>query len=105
MSTKKIQILGSMVPQSDWAQTDETKIDYVKNKPELGELATKDTVEKNDLATDVQESLNKVEEASETAAEAKTIAEGRAPAYTYGTTDLTAGSSSLATGTLHFVYE
>lgn len=30
---------------------------------------------------------------------------GAAPAYTYGTTDLTAGSSPLATGTLYFVYE
>jgi hypothetical protein len=30
---------------------------------------------------------------------------GKAPAYTYGTTDLTAGTSELATGTLHFVYE
>lgn len=34
---------------------------------------------------------------------------GKVPAgqlpYTYGTADLTAGSSSLATGTLHFVYE
>lgn len=30
---------------------------------------------------------------------------GAAPAYTYGTADLTAGSSSLATGKLYFVYE
>ena len=30
---------------------------------------------------------------------------GGAPAYSYGTSDLTAGSSSLATGKLHFVYE
>ena len=30
---------------------------------------------------------------------------GKAPSYTYGTADLTAGSSSLATGTLYFVYE
>ena len=30
---------------------------------------------------------------------------GAAPAYTYGTADLTAGSSSLATGTLYLVYE
>ena len=30
---------------------------------------------------------------------------GAAPAYTYGTTDLTAGSSALPTGTLYFVYE
>lgn len=40
-----------------------------------------------------------------TATEAKAIAEGRAPAYTYGTTDLIAGSSPLAAGTLYFVYE
>lgn len=30
---------------------------------------------------------------------------GAAPAYSYGTGDLTAGSSSLATGQLYFVYE
>lgn len=28
-----------------------------------------------------------------------------APAYTYGTSDLTAGSSNLPTGTLYLVYE
>lgn len=30
---------------------------------------------------------------------------GAAPAYTYGTTDLVAGSSTLTTGKLHFVYK
>ena len=30
---------------------------------------------------------------------------GYAPAYTYGTEDLTAGTSTLATGTLYFMYE
>lgn len=30
---------------------------------------------------------------------------GAAPAYTYGTTDLTAGTSPLETGKLYFVYE
>jgi hypothetical protein len=30
---------------------------------------------------------------------------GGAPAYSYGTSDLTAGSSALTTGQLHFVYE
>lgn len=30
---------------------------------------------------------------------------GAAPAYTYGTEDLKAGTSALTTGTLHFVYE
>ena len=29
----------------------------------------------------------------------------KAPAYTYGTDDLTAGTSALATGTLYFRYE
>ena len=29
----------------------------------------------------------------------------KAPAFTYGTEDLTAGTSHLATGSLHFVYE
>ena len=29
----------------------------------------------------------------------------KAPAYTYGTTDLTAGSSALATGTMYLCYE
>lgn len=33
------------------------------------------------------------------------LAASKAPAYTYGTTDLTAGTSELATGTLYFVYE
>lgn len=31
--------------------------------------------------------------------------DGYAPAYTYGTTDMTAGTSSLAEGKLYFVYE
>lgn len=33
------------------------------------------------------------------------LANSKAPGYTYGTTDLTAGVSELATGTLYFVYE
>lgn len=33
------------------------------------------------------------------------LANSKAPAYTYGTTDLTAGSSALETGKLYFVYE
>ena len=39
-----------------------------------------------------------------TAADARTNL-GAAPAYTYGTTDLTAGTSALETGKLYFVYE
>ncbi len=35
----------------------------------------------------------------------KSDLESKAPAYTYGTADLTAGSSPLAEGTLYIVYE
>ena len=37
MSTKKIQILNgaSIIPQSDWNQADDTKVDYIKNKPTI----------------------------------------------------------------------
>lgn len=39
MSTKKIQIINgaSIIPQSDWNQTDETKSDYIKNKPKISD--------------------------------------------------------------------
>ena len=33
MATKKLQILDSLIKQPDWNQTDETKSDYIKNKP------------------------------------------------------------------------
>lgn len=39
-----------------------------------------------------------------TETEVNNLINGRAPAYQYSATDLTAGSSSLATGTLYFVY-
>jgi hypothetical protein len=42
MSTKKIQILDSLTTQPDWDQTDETKSDYIKNKP-LNKFAQMDT--------------------------------------------------------------
>ena len=35
----------------------------------------------------------------------KELADSKAPAYTYGTEDLTPGVSPLVTGTLYFVYE
>ena len=42
--------------------------------------------------------------ANTAAATAKSTADSKAPAYQYSTTDLTAGSSALTTGTLYFVY-
>ena len=37
--TKKIQLLGNF-PQANWSQTDETKSDYIQNKPNLDDYAT-----------------------------------------------------------------
>lgn len=42
--------------------------------------------------------------ANSAAAAAQSTANGKAPAYQYSTTDLTAGTSNLTTGTLYFVY-
>lgn len=42
------------------------------------------------------------------AADAKAVGDaiaGKAPAYTYGTEDMTAGTSALETGKLYFIYE
>lgn len=50
-------------PRPDWAQTDSTKADFIKNKPALGDLAAKNTVDKTDLAADVQASLGKADTA------------------------------------------
>jgi len=58
MASKKIQIVGLDIPQSDWAQTDETQLDFIKNKPNLGSLATKDEVAKSDLAAEVRKALD-----------------------------------------------
>ena len=33
---------GSITVQADWSESDDTANDYIKNKPELGDLAAKD---------------------------------------------------------------
>lgn len=60
-----------------------------------------------DTATDIANSaVTTANSAATTANEAKIIAESKATAYKYGTTDIVAGSASAdVTGTLHFVYE
>lgn len=44
--------------QADWNQTDDTKIDFIKNKPILGLLASKDKVSENELDSNLQSSIN-----------------------------------------------
>jgi hypothetical protein len=47
----------------------------------------------------------KFAEVASAAAAAQSTANGKAPMYTYSTTDLTAGSSALTTGTMYLCYE
>lgn len=48
--------------QSDWAQTDSSQVDYIKNKPNVYEKPN-GGIPKTDLASDVQASLNKADTA------------------------------------------
>lgn len=49
------------VPRSDWSQTDKTKADFIRHKPELGAISEKDIIEKSDLTADVQLSLKQID--------------------------------------------
>lgn len=57
-------------------------------------------------ADDVQDAIDELHTGQEAQNEDITqLQTGKAPAYQYSTTDLTEGTSELATGTLYFVYE
>ena len=58
--SKVIQVVGLDIPKSDWNQTDETKLDYIKNKPELGVMATKNKVTMDDLDKTITERLDSI---------------------------------------------
>lgn len=59
MAVRKLYVTGgTIIPQTDWEQTDETQRDFLKNKPTLGALAAKDEIETADLASDFQTSLD-----------------------------------------------
>ena len=57
INTDRDSIISSAISvsaiQADYSQTDETKGDYIKNKPELGALAFKSVVEQSDINPDV----------------------------------------------------
>lgn len=60
---KKIQLVGTLkTPQSDWAQTDETQLDYIKNKPDMNKKMPYITV-----ATEPSTTLQAVRDAIEEA--------------------------------------
>lgn len=54
---------------------------------------------------DVSGQINDHNTSATSHSDIRTELANKAPMYTYGTEDLTAGSSPLATGQLHFVYE
>lgn len=75
---------------------------------ELGEnFATKESVDSvRTSLTKTQEDVAALTASVEELQEAASGVEGKfAPAYTYGTDDLEAGTTPLETGKLHFVYE
>ena len=46
--------------QIDWQEEDDNSRYYLRNRPTLGALAAKDTIQKNDLAADLQSILNTI---------------------------------------------
>ncbi len=55
--------VGAPAAQADWNQTATNSPEFIKNKPTLGALASKDEVAKTDLTAAVQASLNKADTA------------------------------------------
>lgn len=75
---------------------------------EMGKsFATKESVDNiNTSLKAMQEDVDALTASVEELQEAASGVEGKfAPAYTYGTDDLEAGTTPLETGKLHFVYE
>jgi hypothetical protein len=70
----------------------------------VGLGSTEITADKVKVTDDTATALGLETGASVDTAIAK-VGTDKAPAYTYGTDDLTAGTSPLETGKLHFVYE
>lgn len=44
-----VTALPFVVAKADWNQTDDTQVDYIKNKPIIGAIASKDTLAYDDL--------------------------------------------------------
>ena len=79
-----------------------TKTD-LQNKADLGEDGKVPESQLPEM--DYASSTHAIQHASGGSDPITPAAIGAAPAYTYGTEDLTAGTSTLETGKLYFVYE
>lgn len=88
-----------------WKAGEDISADKLNNI-ENGIAEAMKAAEDNSIAAEeIAEAKETAESAAASAAEAKETANEKAPAYAYGTADLTAGSSPLETGKLYFVYE
>lgn len=68
MTSKIMQVIGLNTVQGsqpDWNQADETKNDFIKNKPVLGTLASKNEVAKENLTLEMQESIDSISQKSQ----------------------------------------
>lgn len=75
---------------------------YNKKTWKDGDVITAEDL--NNMEEGIAEAKKEAEQSNTAANEAKEIAEAKAPAYTYGKTDLTDGVSELDPGTLYFMY-
>ena len=97
------------MPASDvsaWAKAD-TKPTYTASEvgADASGTAASAVSSHNSSSTAHSDIRTAVSNAQTTADNAASAVASKAPMYSYGTTDLTAGSSSLETGKLYFVYE
>ena len=79
---------------------------YIKANKDILDGVTVNKVNKSDIVDNLETNASDKPLSAAQGFELKKQVDGKAPAYTYGTDDITAGSaSSYPTGTLHFVYE
>lgn len=91
---------STTMPRSDWNQIDETKADFIKNKPELGSLASKDKASMSDIGDDVIEKMDEAKAAVDELSESLNI---NYDELSFDVTEIvidTSGTSGLTTSML-----
>ena len=120
---------GSTQVQSDWTQTDDTEVDFIKHKPTLGTASAKDVASSGDagndevvLGNDSRLTDSRTPSAHDQAAStitagtlagrvqanataAATLANAQVRDIYIGTADMTPGTTALATGAIYLQYE
>lgn len=92
LSGKVDKITGKGLSTNDYTNAEKAEVAKIKDKVDK---ATGKGLSTNDFTAAYKTKLDNLD----------TNLNAKAPAYSYSTTDLTAGTSALATGKLYFVYE